>query len=173
MSEFERFLDARHLPAGTVELTASPAECTALAARFDLVAVERLEARVKLDPEGTALRAAGRLSADIVQSCAVSGENLAVRIDEPVALRFVTATIAPADDEEIEFGAGDVDEIEFDGTRFDLGEALAQSLALAIDPFATGPGADEARRRAGLVDEAAAGPFAVLKGLQRPGDPEG
>ena len=41
-------------------------------------------------------------------------------------------------DEEVELEADDCDEIEFDGTQFDLGEALAQSLALAIDPFLTG-----------------------------------
>jgi hypothetical protein len=66
----------------------------------------------------------------------------------------------------VELEADDCDEIEFDGTQFDLGEALAQSLALAIDPFLTGPGAEEARRKAGIIDAEASGPFAALKGLK-------
>ena len=49
----------------------------------------------------------------------------------------------------------------------DPGEAVAQSLALAIDPFAEGPGAEEARRRAGILSESAAGPFAALAALKK------
>lgn len=173
MSEFERFFDARQLPGKAVELTATAAECAALAARFGLVAIRRLEATITLCADGPVVRAEGRLRAAVVQSCAVSGEDLPVRIDEPVALRFVPAVDAPAGEEEIELQAGDPDEIEFDGRRFDLGEALAQGLALAIDPFAFGPAADEARRRAGLLDEAAGGPFAALARLAKPDAPTG
>ncbi len=50
---------------------------------------------------------------------------------------------------------------------FDLGEAVAQSLALAIDPYAVGPSAEQARKDAGLGDEAASGPFAALAGLKK------
>jgi Large ribosomal RNA subunit accumulation protein YceD len=168
VSEFERFFDLRQLPAAVIALHATPAECAALAARFGLVAVERLDATIVLGADGPAVRAEGRLQAAIVQNCAVSGEDLAVRIDEPVSLRFVPAEDAPASEEEIELQGGEPDEIEFDGSRFDLGEALAQGLALAIDPFAAGPGADEARRRAGLLGEAEAGPFAALAKLRKP-----
>lgn len=171
MSEFERRFDIRHLPAAAAELTATPAECAALAARFGLVAVERFDATIALSADGPTVRAEGRLRAAVVQSCAVSGEDLAVRIDEPVMLRFVPAVTAPAGEAEIELAADDPDEIEFDGNRFDLGEALAQGLALTIDPFAVGPGADEARRRAGLLGEAASGPFAALARLKKPGTP--
>lgn len=166
MSEFSRSFDARQLPAGEQLLSASEAERAALAERFALVAIDRLEARVMLAPEGAAVNARGRLEAEIVQSCAVSGEDLAVRIDEPVALRFVPASAAPSTEEEIELDAAELDEIEMEGTRFDLGEALAQSLALAIDPYAVGPGAEEARRKAGIADEGASGPFGALAALK-------
>jgi uncharacterized metal-binding protein YceD (DUF177 family) len=171
VSEFERIYDIRHLPAAAAELTATPAECAALAARFGLVAIERFDATIALGKDGPAVRAEGRLRAAVVQSCAVSGEDLPVRIDEPVALHFVPAVTAPTGETEIELAADDPDEIEFDGNRFDLGEALAQGLALAIDPFAVGPGADGARRRAGLLGEAASGPFAVLAKLKKSGTP--
>jgi hypothetical protein len=173
VSEFERCFDSRHLPAAAVTLEATPEECAALAARFALVAVKRFAATVALAADGPAIRAEGRLHADVVQSCAVSGEDLAVIIDEPVALRFVPAADLLAGEVEIELQAGDLDEIALDGSRFDLGEALAQGLALAIDPFAAGPGAEAARRRAGLLDEGSAGPFAALAALNRTGSTPG
>lgn len=167
MSEFTRIYDLRQLPGTPVHLVASAEERAALARRFGLVAINRLEAEVSLEREGPTARATGRLGADIVQSCAVSGEDLPVRIDEPVALRFVPPGPATTPDEEVELDAEACDEIELSGTGLDLGEAVAQGLSLAIDPFATGPGAEEARRKAGLIDEAASGPFAALGALKK------
>ncbi|MFM5923472.1 MAG: YceD family protein [Novosphingobium sp.] len=164
MSEFERIYDAQRLPAGEQQLEASEAERAALAARFGLVAVKALSAQITLIADGPTVRATGRMQADVVQSCAVSGEDLAVRIAEPIALHFVPASDTPLGDE-IELEAQDLDEIEMDAARFDLGEAVAQSMALGIDPYLEGPGAAEARRKAGIVSEGEAGPFAVLKGL--------
>ena len=89
-----------------------------------------------------------------------------VRIDEPLALRFVPA--AEPEEEELELAESDLDEIPFEGHVFDLGEAVAQSLALAIDPYATGPEAERVRKEAGLSDEAASGPFAALAALKEP-----
>jgi uncharacterized metal-binding protein YceD (DUF177 family) len=165
MSEFSRNYGLRTLPAAPQHLIASEAECTALAKRFDLVAVKALEATVALTPDGPNVRAAGRIKAEIVQSCAVSGEDIEVAIDEPVELRFVPPLTGLAPDTELELEESDLDDIELDGEQFDLGEAIAQSLGLAIDPYLTGPQAEEARRKAGLVSEGEAGPFAALKGL--------
>ncbi len=162
--EFSRTVDIREADGLRAELKASTAECAALARRFDLVRIDRLEAEVSLVRDGAAVDAAGTLSADVVQSCAVSGEDLAAAIREPLTFRFVPAG-AHRSGEEVELDAAALDEIEFAGTQFDLGEAVAQSLALAIDPFAEGPGAEEARRKAGLLGEGEAGPFAALKGL--------
>lgn len=163
MSEFSRVYDLRHLPTGPVELSATPEECTALARRFALVAVKALSATVQLDAKGTTISAKGHLRAQIVQSCAISGDDLPARIDEAFDLRFVPAPATQA--EELELEAGDLDEIEYEGMQFDLGEALAQTMALGIDPYAEGPRAEAVRRAAGLLDEQASGPFAALKGL--------
>ncbi|KLE34700.1 hypothetical protein AAW00_11080 [Aurantiacibacter luteus] len=161
-------IDLRSIGDAPVELTASEVERAALARRFGLVAIDRLEARVELVPDGDAVEASGTLDAAIVQSCAVSGNDLPVTIHEPFTVRFVPMSDAPAAfDEEIELEEDELDEVEFKGTAFDLGEAVAQSLVLAIDPFAVGPDADEARRRHGLMEEGAAGPLAeALKGLR-------
>lgn len=167
--EFSRIVDVRQAQGKVMHLIASEAERAALAARFGLVSIGRIDAELVLARDGRAVQASGRLTAEIVQSCAVSGEDLPVAIDEPIDLRFVPAGAAHRPDEEIEIDAEQCDEIEYRGDSFDLGEAVAQSLALAIDPFATGPDADRARREAGLAGEEEAGPFAALSALKRKG----
>ncbi len=165
MSEFARIFDARHLPSVPQTIAATTEECAGLAQRFGLITVRNLKATVTCASDGPTVRVTGRLSADIVQSCAVSGEDLPVRINEPVALSFVPASTAPVSDEIVELNAEELDEIEMNGTQFDLGEALAQGLALAIDPYLEGPGAEAARRKAGVMDPSDTGPFAALKKL--------
>jgi hypothetical protein len=162
--EFSRPIDIRQAGGMQVTLTADEAERAALAARFEVVRIDRLEAEIVLERDGPAVNASGTLRADIVQSCAVSAEDLPIGISEKLVFRFVPETTRRPD-EEVELGAEDCDEIEYSGTSLDLGEAVAQSLALAIDPFAVGPAAEEARRQAGLLGEDQAGPFAALKGL--------
>jgi hypothetical protein len=149
-------IKARPLPAAPVVIEASETECAALAARFGLGAVESLRAEIALEARPRAIRATGRLVAAIMQPCAISGEDFPVAVDEPVDLRFVEQHQRPATAEEeleIELEADDCDEIEYAGEMFDLGEAVAQTLGLAIDPYAEGPGADAARAAAGIVQE--------------------
>jgi hypothetical protein len=163
-AEFARPFDVRQLDHKAVRLVANEGERAALAKRFELVRIHRLEAEIVLERHGQALSATGRLEADIVQSCAVSAEDLPVAVREPLAFRFVPAAMGHRPDEEVELDAQDLDEIEFSGTSLDLGEAVAQTLALAIDPFAKGPEAEAARR---LLDDGSASPFAALASLKR------
>ena len=163
--EFSRPIDERHVTPAPIALAATEDERTALARRFAIVAIKRLEATVSLERAGEALAAKGRLKAAIVQSCAVSGEDLAVTIDEPLTLRFVPEV--PVTQSEIELEASELDEIPFTGHAIDVGEAVAQSLALAIDPYATGPAAEDVRQRGDVSDEASSGPFADLAKLKR------
>jgi uncharacterized metal-binding protein YceD (DUF177 family) len=163
--EFSRMHDVRQIDTAALHLIASDSECNALAKRFDLVAVKRLEADLALEKDGAAVLATGNFSADIVQSCAISAEDLPVAIREAVAFRFVPATDRRGD-EELELEADELDEIEFTGSSFDLGEAVAQSLFLAIDPFLEGPEADRVRREL-LQSAEASGPFAALAKLRK------
>lgn len=155
-SELPRPIRARPLPGEVIVIEASEAERSALAERFGLGAVHSLRAEISLEAKPRAIRASGRLMAQIMQPCAVSGEDFAVRINEPVDLRFVEAGAQPPGEDaeiEIELEADDCDEIEYSGEMFDLGEAIAQSLGLAIDPYAEGPHADAVRKAAGIVTE--------------------
>jgi uncharacterized metal-binding protein YceD (DUF177 family) len=164
-AEFSRPLDLRQIGDKPVQVVANDAERAALAARFALVRIDRLEADLKLSVAGDVVAAHGRLRAAIVQSCAVSSADLPVTIDEPIALRFVPEPSITAP--EIELEERELDDVFYTGTTIDLGEAVAQSLALAIDPYATGPDAEQARREAGLGDAAASGPFAALAALKK------
>lgn len=164
LSELSRWITVSQAEGREVDVVADAAERDRLAERFDLVRVDSLEASVLLRRDGQSVDAEGRLRAEIVQSCAVSGEDLPVAIDEPISFRFVPAGEELA--EEIELEEADCDEITYEGDRFDLGEAVAQSLFLAIDPFATGPEAERVRRQVGLEEPERENPFAALKGFK-------
>jgi uncharacterized metal-binding protein YceD (DUF177 family) len=156
--ELSRIVKARLLPGDPVKVAADEAERASLSARFGLPAIESLSATIELEKSGKSVKANGRLTASIQQICAVSGEEFATAIDEPITLRFVEeGTLEPALSEdgeiEIELEADDCDEIEYSGETFDLGEAIAQTLGLAIDPYAEGPNANSARKAAGIVAE--------------------
>lgn len=167
-SELPRVVKLRQIDARPVRIEADAEERAALAERFGIVAVDRLAADVTLEREGEDVAVSGRLEADIVQTCGISGEDFPVRIDEPIALRFVPEVARTVPDEEIELEESELDEIEYTGDALDLGEAIAQSLGLAIDPYATGPNADAARKDAGILEEGATGPLAeALRALKK------
>jgi uncharacterized metal-binding protein YceD (DUF177 family) len=159
-------IDATRFDGKPIAIEADEAERAALAERFGLVSIRSLAAEVTLDPNGDVVRANGTLRASIVQICAISGDDLPVEIAEPLSLRLVPESAAPTA-EEIELSEDELDEIPFDGRHFDLGEAVAQSLALAIDPYATGPQAEDVRNSGVIADEASVGPFAALAKLKK------
>ena len=172
--EFSRMVKLRPLPGGKLVIEANEAERAALAERFELPYIDAIRATVELEQDGKAIRATGTLAASVTQLCAISGEEFATQISEPLALRFieegrVDPALAEDEEIEIELDAEDLDEIEYSGDAFDLGEAIAQSLGLAIDPYAEGPNADEARKSAGISsDDAPSGPLAeALKALKK------
>lgn len=166
-TEYSVVVDLRQITDAPLVLVPDEAARRRLAGRFSITAIPAMEARVQLVREGERVTATGRLIADVIQACRVSAEDFPVHIDEPVHLRFVPPVGEATPDEEVELTADACDEIEYEGTAFDLGEALAQTLALAIDPFAEGPGADKFRAEHGLDDPAPTGPFAALAALKQ------
>lgn len=155
--ELVRRIKVKGLPAAPVVIEADAGERAALARRFGLPGIDSLRAEVALEHRANSIRATGTLKAAIRQTCAISGEDFPANIAEPIDLRFVEAAAPePAMEEgeiEVELEADDCDEIDYAGDNFDLGEAVAQTLGLAIDPYAEGPGADAARKAAGIVGE--------------------
>lgn len=161
-NELSRPIKRKPLPGGVIEIEADGRERAALAQRFGVSGIQALCARVELSEKGRAVLAEGRLSAKIIQPCAVSSEDFEHSIAEDIAFRFVPP-YEPVEepDIEIELDSEDLDEIEYEGDSFDLGEAIAQSLGLAIDPYAEGPDAEAARAEAGIKsDDEPSGPLA-------------
>jgi uncharacterized metal-binding protein YceD (DUF177 family) len=149
-----------------LDLVASEEECAAIAQRLGLVSLDRLEAHVALTRDGQSVRAEGRLGASLQQRCAITDEPVASHADEPFAFTFIPAPAATAHDEEIELGSDELDTIFYDGAEMDLGTAIADTLALSIDPFPRGAGAEAALKEAGVMTEAEASPFAALARLR-------
>ena len=149
-----------------VEVEARPAEREALARRFDLLGVERLQASFTVRREPAGLTARGRVTADVVQACSITGEPVGSHVDEQADLLFVAAGAVGSGDAEVELSADALDTIIFEGTKSDRGAAAAETMALALDPFPRAPGAERALREAGVLSEEEARPLGALAGLR-------
>ncbi len=157
-------IDTIGLGARTVDVAADRAEREALAVRFGLLEIGRLTGSFAIRQEGAGIVAHGRVKADVVQACVVTGEPLPVAVDEPVALCFLAESETGED--EIELTPDALDIIPFHGSAIDLGEAAAETMALALDPFPRSPRAEAVLRDAGVLREDEAGPFGGLAALK-------
>ena len=153
-----------------LDLSADEAERRAVADRLGLGALDRLEAHAVLSRTGQAVRAEGRIVATLEQSCVVTGEPVAAHVDEPFALLFAPDPQETAPDAEFELGEGDCDVVFYDGAAIDLGGAIADTLALSLDPYPRSAGAEAALKEAGVLSEEQASPFAALAKLKKDSD---
>lgn len=153
-------------------LSASVAECAALAARFDFSALNLLEADYSLTREGGVVLMTGKLRAALAQPCVATAEPVAEDVREHFTIRFVpeNAVESPGVESEIEIDAEGADIVAYTGERFDIGEAIAETLALVVDPYPRSPHASDTLRQAGVISEEEAversGPFAALAALK-------
>jgi hypothetical protein len=110
----------------------------------------------------------GAFEADVVQACVVTLEPVRSRLNEAFMVTFGEAR--PVLGGEVIVGLDEEDPAEemTDGW-IDLGEVVAQQLAVALDPYPRAPGADD-RFEASDAERPAAGggntPFTVLAGLR-------
>lgn len=148
-----------------IGLVADDGERRAIAERLDLASLDRLEAHASLKRDGERVRATGRVAAALEQRCVVTGEPVAAHVDEPFDIAFVPEP--QAGDEEIELKPEDCDTVFHDGAAIDLGSAIADTLALALDPYPRSAAAEAALREAGVLSEEEAGPFAALAQLKK------
>ena len=152
-----------------LDLTADEEERNAIAWRLGLGALSCLEAHAALTRDGEIVRARGRLAAALEQSCVVTNAPVPAHIDEPFELVFMPEPEAAGEDE-IELGGGDLDVVFHDGSEIDLGTAIADTLALSLNPYPRSSGAEAALKEAGVLTEAEASPFAVLAKLKKGSD---
>ncbi|MDP9086213.1 MAG: DUF177 domain-containing protein [Pseudomonadota bacterium] len=168
MTEFAHRLSIDQIRDGQrMDLTADEAERASVAKRLDLLALSRFEAHVVLARDAKIVTAQGRVRAQLDQACVATGDPVPVRIDEAFTLRFAPPPTVEGPEPEIELGSDELDTVFHDGLSIDLGEALADTLGLALNPYPRGPNAEVALKEAGVLSEGEAGPFAMLAQLKR------
>lgn len=170
MGGFEQRLELNRIRDGDrIELTAEAGERRQIAERIGLRSLDRLEAHATLERQRDVVRARGRLRAAVTQSCVITGDPVSNHVDEPFDLMFVPEPEPGAVDDEIELSGTECDTVFHDGAAIEIGEAIADTLALAIDPYPRSAGAEAALKEAGVLSEAEAGPFAALAKLKKGG----
>jgi uncharacterized metal-binding protein YceD (DUF177 family) len=138
--EFSRRIELARLVAheATYPISAAADEREALARRFDLLSLERLEAEIRLQRlAGAMVRLSGHFTTDVVQACVVSLQPVASTLAQDFTVLY--GPTQPGKSVMVDL---ETDELEaFDGDAIDIGEAVSQQLALALDPYPRTPGA--------------------------------
>lgn len=157
---------------------ATPEERAALARRFELVDLPSLEAEgeIQVFDRGRRARVEGVMRARVVQTCVVTLDPVPATVEDTFVRTYTSApTKSSAVEQEtvLDLDAEDPPE-PLEGGMVDIGEAVAETLGLALDPYPRVPGADLGAVAAGgevqqNVTEAAQNrpesPFGALKGL--------
>ncbi|RMD62929.1 MAG: DUF177 domain-containing protein [Alphaproteobacteria bacterium] len=178
--EFSRLFDPDRLGREDiiVEIAANAEARAALARRFDLLELAALSAtlRVRQGPGRKLISVEGRFVADVVQACVVSLEPVASHLDEAFVQRYTLDPATVSGEASVIVNPEAEDPPELVGPAgIDLGEAVAQQLAVSLDPYPRAPGAclPESVTGAGGSDGSDSGnekgsenPFAVLQGLK-------
>jgi uncharacterized metal-binding protein YceD (DUF177 family) len=160
--EFSRLIEIDRIPASgsTEKLKADAKECADLARRLGLPAIHAFSAVLKVEHwrKGGA-KVSGQLIADVDQTCVVTLEDFRSIVAKPVSGIFLTAKDMPKYDDDSD--EADADLIE-DG-KADLGELVAETLALELDPYPRKPGA---AFQPHIEEDEKANPFGALSQLK-------
>jgi uncharacterized metal-binding protein YceD (DUF177 family) len=168
--EFSRFVEADSVGTHRMErrISANPEERAALAKRFDLVGIDRLDAVFSLKRAGGGvIHVGGELEAEVIQSCVVTLAPVPAKLVEAFSADFADEDRRRPEEPDLDFAADDPPEPIRNG-HIDLGELAAEQLSLALDPYPRAPGA-AIPPDLSLVEEPAeeavrpVNPFAILK----------
>ncbi len=152
-------------------ILASDAERAALATRFGLLALDRFEASVSAHRAGPGARArlTGHVTAEVVQACVVSLEPVRSVVSEGFSQLYdLDPSATPAKEVAVAPGIEDDEPEPVGPNGLDLGEAVAQQLALMLDPYPRVPGASlpPAQDPLGAEDGGKRRPFEALRALK-------
>jgi uncharacterized metal-binding protein YceD (DUF177 family) len=167
--EFSRPIEVNSLGAREVvrDIAATAKEREALARRLGLHSLAALTARITLRRRGDrAVAVEGAFRAELEQVCVVTLEPVAARIDQSFRETYAQDAAAGAGEVVVLADAEDPPEPLVDG-RIDLGEAVVQQLAVALDPYPRKPDAELSAEYAGSSAEEGRSAFASLASLRR------
>src|SRR5215468_11626232 len=105
-----------------------------LAALAGVLGVHRVEAAIDLVRHGNGLRATGRVTATVGQTCVVTLEPMENQVDEPIDVIFAPSSAGDFADQNATFEIGEPPEALPDGTA-DIGAIAAEFLLIGIDPY--------------------------------------
>lgn len=160
-------------------LEATPEERVALARRFDLVDLPSLEAEgeIFVSDHGRRARVEGVMRARVVQACVVTLEPVPATVEDTFVRTYAVAPTRPSGVEQevvLDLEAEEPPEV-LEGGVVDIGEAVSETLGLALDPYPRAPGAalgvaapsgPQAQQNVTEAPEKKReSPFSVLKGL--------
>ncbi|QPC44917.1 DUF177 domain-containing protein [Kaustia mangrovi] len=175
--EFSRPLSVEEVPVEgqEVALEADEEERAALAGRLGLDGLKSLTAYLKVDGwQSGGLHVSGSLAAEAEQTCVVTLDPVERRYEETVERYYLPAgSLVEEDGEEAVVDAESGEEPDvIAGGHIDLGELVAETLALVIDPYPRKPGASVAEIYPDLAgadgeDTGKKNPFAVLERLKK------
>jgi uncharacterized metal-binding protein YceD (DUF177 family) len=152
-------------------LEADPTEREALAARFDLLALDRLVAALHLKRTGAGvIRLSGHLEATMTQSCIISLVPVPGTIAVDFEMFFTEDVRATEAELTLEYDQDDPPE-PVTGGQIDLGEVVAEQFGLNLNLYPRAPGARlPGEWKAVAVDTASEAPkrnpFAALQALK-------
>lgn len=132
--EFSRPLQVDRVPKGGSfeRLAAEPEECVALATRLGVLKLHRLTATLQATPwRGGGLKVMGTLTASLDQVSVISLEAFTHEVSYPVERYFLPSGVEAGEED-------DADPIV--GGEVDLGEIVAETLALDLEPYPRKPG---------------------------------
>ncbi|MDX1482867.1 MAG: DUF177 domain-containing protein [Alphaproteobacteria bacterium] len=150
-------------------------ERAGLARRFGLLSLDALtaEGRIHVFESGTSVRLEGHVKADLVQACVVTLEPVPAHVEEDFVLHYRRAAAGgptARGPREVEVALEDGADWEpIPEAGIDVGEAAAECLGLAIDPYPRAADAEGALSELlGPADETAKkSPFDALKRLKK------
>ena len=143
-----------------LKFVASDKELKSLATRFKFLDVLAFSAELKICKSARdCWDVAGRLRGVVVQACSSTGVPLRETVDFLIEERYVRSV---DNQEEVEVHVGGTEPLE--NEAINIGELLAQSLAIAVKPW---PRAPEAPEKYTSGEEFPDHPFAGLAALKR------
>lgn len=178
--EFSRIVKTEEMVIGKEKLVveANEKERAALAERFELVSINSLRAELEVKTASNGeVTVRGPMSAEIVQNCVATLEPVPETVEDTVEVLFsphVSEDDMPSNPDDLEnlseeelMALLEQPEPLVDG-KIDLGEVVAQFLAVAMDPY---PRKDDAELPESIQSEEEAdddkpNPFAQLAGLK-------
>ncbi|HYM30207.1 MAG TPA: DUF177 domain-containing protein [Candidatus Cybelea sp.] len=175
--EFSRTVDAEAARAQGLRFSvvASDSERRGVASALDLVSIGNLQAEVTLEPArtGTGSLMSVEWQADVVQSCVVTLEPVATHLEDSFSVLYAppgtgkhNAGHAAHRETVIDIEDDEPAEPLVNG-QIDVGAAIVEHLALALDPYPRSPGAEvPAQYLPDAEERRRESPFAKLAALK-------